>query len=126
MKTEIIEFIKPNTKKIIIAIILILLSLLITFHSTSPQTGYKGQYSRPITGIPLTYFSTTPTQINAPVMNEPETGYFFKGCNFNYCHFLLYNTSQNLIMYYWSTIVNIIFWYIISALILLIYNKLRK
>jgi hypothetical protein len=125
MKAEIIKFIKPNTKKIILAVILIALSFLITFNVTSPPTS-KGQYTRPVTGVPLTYFTITSSQISAPLTMEPSPIQFFEGCNLEYCHFGLDSPPRNLTIYYWNTLINIIFWYIISALILLIYYKIKK
>jgi hypothetical protein len=130
MKAEIINFLEPNTKKIIIAFILILLSFLITFNVTSPPSP-KGQFSRPITGIPLTYFTATPTQISAPAMTtEPPETQWFDGCNFQFCRFIFASGNpqqeSKIFVYYSNAIINIIFWYIISALILMIYTKIKK
>jgi len=104
-KETIKQFLKLDLKKVVVASIFIILS----FSSN----------------LPLSYFSGYSLQTDLTYEYE----FVFYGCEIHTCHFLLpYNNSKEadyVNFYLVNSFFNLIFWYLISCLIIFYYDKFK-
>jgi len=90
------KFLKPDWRKIVVFLIL---SIISSFYTT-PYFKVFGSY-----GLPLTYFTYV-----------PESSF----CDLEPC------PKQGFNVFYQNLLIDIIFWYILSCLIVWIYDKVKK
>ncbi len=124
-------FSKTNTRRIVLALILIALSLL--YRREEEQLPFETGWiwndqpvyhtSSPLThvGLPWSYLTKGEFQVT----KEYKPGFAFLGCDSMACVFDLPGQERWFLNYY-NVVLNAIFWYFISWLVIFLSGKFRK
>ncbi|MCK4634956.1 MAG: hypothetical protein KAT37_03720 [Candidatus Aenigmarchaeota archaeon] len=118
-KKEIMSFLKPDWRKILIVVILVALSFLSVLEIYIPPNGGKPAFPTYI-GLPLPYFNFGSFQ----TAGNYEPKFAFSGCNLYLCQFEL-PSQEYLYFNYIFSIMNFIFWYLLACLIIYTWGKYR-
>lgn len=101
-KETIKEFLKPDWKKVLITLALIAVSLLFVYTPTFPEPDELGR-------VAIVDFYTTGRAWPLPYLTINIGG----------------GVAQGFSIFYLGLVVDLFFWYLISCLIIFVYNKLR-
>ena len=124
-------FLKPDPRRVAFAVIFILLSLL--YRREEQELPFKTEWiwhdqpvyhsSSPVAhiGLPWPYLSKG----KFPAAGQYKPGFEFLGCDKRACVFDLPGQVRAFLSYY-NVVLNVIFWYFMSGLVIFVFGKFRK